>query len=322
MRSIRNSYGVGIAICTPEDPAAVTFCPQGKYMRPNSSKWSKLVFNLSFMSTILSLIFMPLTGVAISEKNQTSIKSPVQKKVVSGSLRVLTQTNTLSANEIMEVSGVYVGNIIFQLPDWEKRQQRISLLAGYIATYTHELEGDRSGDVIDPMFSYAMVLGDKGVFKKLTLGLGGLIPANKETTNTSMVFTAGPNLEYTFDFGRLTWLQRLSYRQSWFTYDTQPNGKMNNPHTASLANSLDIKLNSNWSLGFVGNLIYTVDYNGVDRSNTEVGGNISWIVAENFSTTLGLITRSGTLAPAGDSHSLNIYDPNRAMAYWELALSF
>ncbi len=273
--------------------------------------FGKLLKLVSFLA-----ILLPICGLT------KEIKSKTSPRAFNGSLSMSTATNTLSADEIVEVTGTYTLSLALNLAPVFGYRHTANLSLGYIAAYTHEFVGDRAGDLTDPIFGYGIILGDLGAFKNFRLGFGGLIPVNKETRNSSMQAALGPNLSYNFDFGKVTLNQRWGYRYAWFDYDTEPTGKMNIPQTFTFGNTLMWLINSRWSLGFIGNYSYSLDYNDVDRSGTEVGANVTWNIAKNISTTLGVLTRSGTLAPTGDFHRINIYDPNRALGYWDLALTF
>lgn len=295
---------------------------QKGFMRFLEGKFLLLALFLASHSPIWGIASASEISPKSKAKKENAAKAIAQPPAVMGSLSMSTATNTLSSNEIVEVSGTYTLGVVFNLAPIFGYAHSANFSLGYVAAYTHEMEGDRAGDFIDPIFGYGLVLGDHGIFKTVRVGIGGLIPANKETRNTSMQAAFGPNVSYIFDLGKVAWMQRWGYRHAWFEYDTEPTGKMNFPETFSFGNILTWLITKKWSLGLIGNYAYSLDYNDVDKSGTEFGANVTWNIAKNISTTLGVLTRSGTLAPTGDFHRLNIYDPNRALGYWDLALTF
>jgi hypothetical protein len=245
-----------------------------------------------------------------------------KEPLASGSFVMETSTNTLSADQDLEYTGAYLVGLKINLPRVYDFKQNLSVRLGYAAAYTHSFEGDRQGDFIDPRLSYGLNFGDRGIFKERTIGVGGLIPVNKETRNTSAVISFGPSFSYVFDMGKISLKQAWGYRRTWYEYDTDPVGRMNFPDTFSFLNELEWLVAKAWTLGLEALYTYAIDYNSVDKSSTEVSATVGWKITKNFSTALGVTTRSGTLAPTGDYHRINIYDPNRGFAFWDLALTF
>lgn len=269
--------------------------------------------NLISISLILA-IHLPIWG-------KTVLKAD---PLLSGKFILNTSTNSLSvdASDGIELTGSYAVEMAMHLPKVLDHKQTLVVVLGYTAPYTHEFEGDRNGDFLDPRLSYGVVAGDFGVFKNLTLGVSGLIPANKETTITSMRGSLGPFVSYAFDLGKVSIGQRWSYRHAWYDYDTEPNGKMNFPEVLSLKNTLDWDITKAWSFGILAVFSYSIDYNNVDKTGTEIGFDVGYKIAKNFSASLGVLTRSGTLAPSGDYHRINIYDPSRAIGNLDLIYTF
>lgn len=244
--------------------------------------------------------------------------------LVSGRFVLNTATNTLSADDAngTEFTGSYLVEMAVSLPKVFGHKHTVGVLVGYTVPYTHEFEGDRSGDFIDPRLSYGVVAGDFGIFKSFTFGVSGLIPANKETTITSMRGSMGPFVSYAFDLGKVQIGQRWSYRYAWFDYDTEPNGRMNFPQVYSVRNGLEWGISKAFSLAVLAIFSYSIDYNQVDKSGTEIGFSTAYKITKNFTASLGVLTRSGTLAPSGDYHRINIYDPSRAIGNLDLVYTF
>ncbi len=276
---------------------------------------------MKFFAGILNSVFLLLLVIPSLSLGKT-IEKP--EPIVSGRFLLNTSTNSLSVDDSngTEFTGAYAVEMAFHLPKIFGHKQTIGVVVGYTVPYTHEFEGDRSGDFVDPKLSYGVVAGDFGIFKNLTLGLSGMIPANKETTITSMRGTAGPFVSYVFDLGKVEIGQRWSYRHAWFDYDTEPNGKMNFPEVFGLKNTLDWNVTKVFSFSLLAALSYSIDYNGVDKSGTEIGFGAGYKITKNLSTSLGVLTTSGTLAPSADYHRINIYDPSRAIGSLDLIYAF
>ncbi len=277
---------------------------------------------MGFVVRILILVFS--TSLVAMLASAKSSKVEGSEPLVSGQLILSTSTNSLSVDDEngIELFGSYGAEVALQLPKLSGHKQNIGAFLGYVVAYTHEFEGERAGDFLDPRLSYSFVAGDFGIFKKLILGISGLAPANKETTITSMRGAVGPFVAYEFDLGKVRVVQRWSYRHAWFEYDTEPNGRMNFPDVFSIRNNLNWNISRVLSLGVLAALIYSVDYNRVDKSGTEIGFDVGYQVTKNFSASLGVLTRSGTLAASGDYHRVNFYDPGRAIGSLDLAYAF
>ncbi len=189
---------------------------QKGFMQSPKGKLLLLVLFLATVSPIWGTV-QAAQGKSKAKKTQQS-QSPVP--AVTGIFTMSTATNTLSADEIVEITGTYSLALTFNLPEVSSYHHNLILAMGYTAAYTHAMEGDRGGDLVDPIFNYGVILGDHGIFKSIRVGVGGLVPVNKETRNTSMQAAFGPTLNYNFDLGKVIGLQRWGYRHAWYEYDT------------------------------------------------------------------------------------------------------
>lgn len=257
----------------------------------------------------------------LKESQKVSEKVPQNTKLWSSSITSSNYTNTIqNTYEEMHISGAYSLGITRNLPSIKSS---LSMNAGYVLEYTHRNEDtDRNGDWMNPGVSYRYKFGDKNIFKRVTMGLDSTFPVSRGARGRSMVVAAGPMTAWGFDMGRFSLNQKLGYIYTAFTYDTSLTGEMNSPHTVSFGNNLGLQITDNWSTSLIFVYVSATDYEGIVRTSTNTVGSINWTVAKNFSTSLGLVTNSGTLSPMGDYHRLNLYDINKANAFLDLTLTF
>ncbi len=254
-----------------------------------------------------------------TQLNKAKAKSASSQWSTGLSVTTLMGQLATDHEEETQYSGTYRISLQGKIPSLNTS---VSINLGYMATYTHRLEDNSTSDWTDPRWRVGYVLGSFGIFHDLTIGAGGAIALNKRTRETTMIGSIGPDISYVLGNDKISLMQQWQYRFVGYTYDMQLNGEMNSPHSFSLINSFGWSLIKNLKLAANAVLNYAIDYEGVDRSSTEFGPSVEWRIAKNFSATIGFSTRSGTLTPAGESHRINIYDPNQASGYLDLSLMF
>ena len=283
---------------------------------------AKMLNSLKDMQKWAALAYLCL-GIALPMNSLAAgkTKAKAESPEWSGSFTNLNYTNTIQNNyEDVHASGSYVLGLKRTLPSINST---IGISGGYILEYTHKSEDSgRNGDWTEPLLSYRYKFGDRGVFKKVILGMDAVAPLSRSARSRSMIAAIGPIVGWGFDFGQLSLTQRLGYMYAAFTYDTSLDSKMNTPNTVYLSNNLELKISKALSAGIAFAFVSASDYEGIVSTSTATAGSIGWMIAKNFSTSLGVATTAGTLTPMGNYHRVNLYDVNKANAFLELTLTF
>ena len=245
--------------------------------------------------------------------NSTVKKTPTW----SGSVSIDTNTTEIDAEEPTQISGLYTIGIKRY---FASQKVTAGLKVGYEAQYTHLLENNRSGEIQDTGYSVDQSI-DVSAIDTLSIGLGGKLATSRTASMKSFKGSIGPSIKYSKKFGILAFNQHLAYRRSFYDYSTTGDNKINSPDLILISTGLGFELTKTISLGTSAGYNYSLSYDDVATSSTEIGASLDWKTTEQVSASLGVSTVTGTLAPNGEYHRIVPYDTNLSTAFINLTLT-
>ncbi len=197
----------------------------------------------------------------------------------------------------------------------------ISLKIPYSREYSYERDDGQDGDFGNWLYSAKKKFNKVGFLDFVTLGISGGLPAGREAKHSTFNGSAGPSIAAKVSPGRFDFVQSVSYRYSFFRYDIQADGTVNQPHNYTSISDLTLNITKSFSATASFSYLYSRSFQNVGRSSTWSIFSLDYAITNKISTAVGFSTLKGTLSPDGQHNSISVFDPNSSVVFFDLTFS-